>query len=224
MVGEVVSIDDLGDETGVPVAAVAAGVPRFGDAAGKREMDPSGVVRPVDDVQTGARAGSHRRRAILRDGPRDPAAPIYPADMLDDLLAGFLAGPLVAPAEANPAAHARRLARHYAAGRPIECPASVADAGQVSARTGVLRLNHPGVAALWRARTVGLREPWRQVTLLNALGPSVLRREGCEPFPAAYGWRVRLEDDADAVLLLDGPYGMRFAQVLLPPNGRRTRV
>jgi hypothetical protein len=144
--------------------------------------------------------------------------------MLDDLFAGFLAGPLVAPAAANPAAHARRLARHYAAGRPIECHAYVSDAGpgdQSAARAGVLRLNHPGVAALWRARTVGLREPWRPVTLLNALGPSILRREGREPVCDAYGWRVRLADDADAVLLLDGPYGMRFAQVLLPGARRR---
>jgi hypothetical protein len=141
--------------------------------------------------------------------------------MLDDLLAGFLAGPLVAPAAANPAVHARRLARHYTAGRPVECQAWVGGEEHATAAPGVLRLNHPGVPALWRPRTTGLRQPWRQVTILNALGPSVLRRDGCEPQPDAYGWRVRLEDGAGAVLLLDGPYGVRFAQVLLP--GARVR-
>lgn len=130
------------------------------------------------------------------------------------MLAGLLLGPLVPPVQSRPTLHARRLVRRYTAGRPLECSAFLAAGTGAPAAPGVLRLNDPG--PLYRVRAQGLRQPWRPVTVLHGLGPSALLVDGRAPRQSAYAWALRFDDGTEAVLLLEAPYGPRFARVLQP--------
>ena len=127
-----------------------------------------------------------------------------------------MVGDLLVPSfSRNPSRHARRLARRYAAGQLVECDAYLAAGPRAPAEPGRLRLCAGG-PALWRPRPRGRLQPWGELTLLQGIGvqAGAARRRAEDPTVCAYSWHVRAADGSDGLLLIDAPFGPRFALVV----------